>query len=48
MGACFFGGCADEHASTEGKTGVQQHDFPCLGAVLPSAKRLSRSQGTDG
>ena len=48
MRAHFFGGGCDDHSFTEGETGGQQHDFPCLWAVLPRDKRLSRSQGTDG
>lgn len=35
MGAYFFrGGGGDDHLPTEEKTG-QQHNFPCLWAVLP-------------
>lgn len=48
MGAYLFGGGGNDHSSTEGKTGGQQHDFPRLWAVLPKNKRLSRSEGTNG
>lgn len=48
MWAHFFGDGDDHHSSTEGKNGGQKHDFPCLWAVLPRNKRLSRYQGTDG